>query len=94
MKRAVWSVVFFAMLGCSNATPGSGADDAAAQGGASAVSSGGVTATGGAGTAGEQYGFPFSTGTGATPQPLTWTEDWGPTESDPLACPTGSNKFC
>jgi hypothetical protein len=187
MKRAVWSVVFFAMLGCSNATPGSGADDAAAQGGASAVSSGGVTATGGAaatggvsatggsragrggaaggaspsggtpstggaGTAGgatsgtsgvptiagcnifpadnpwnldisgyplnpnsasylanmspstafhpdwgtvtEEYGIPFSTGTGAPPQPLTWTEDWGATESDPLSCPTGSNKFC
>jgi hypothetical protein len=152
MKQAVCSVVFFVLLGCSNATPGSGADDAAAQGGASGVSSGGVTATGGAGTAGgapsgtagvptiagcnifpadnpwnvdisgyplnpnsasyianmspstsfhpdwgtvtEQYGFPFSTGTGATPQPLTWTEDWGATESDPLPCPTGSNKFC
>ena len=234
MKRAVWSVVFFALLGCSNTTPGNGSDDAAAQGGASGVSSGGVTATGGAaatggvgatsgssagrggaaggasprggtpstggspatggaaatggvgatggssagrgdaaggasprggtpstggaGTAGgvsgsggatsgiagvptiagcnifpadnpwnldisgyplnpnsasyianmspstafhpdwgtvtEEYGIPFSTGTGATPQPLTWTEDWGTTESDPLPCPTGSNKFC
>jgi hypothetical protein len=46
------------------------------------------------GTVTDQYGMPFSTGTGATPQPLTWTANWGPTESDPLPCPTGSNKFC
>jgi hypothetical protein len=37
------------------------------------------------------YGIPFTFGTGATPQPMTWTEDWG---SDPLPCPTGTNKFC
>jgi hypothetical protein len=46
------------------------------------------------GTVTEEYGIPFSTGTGAPPQPLTWTEDWGLTESDPLPCPTGSNKCC
>jgi hypothetical protein len=46
------------------------------------------------GTVTDQYGMPFSTGTGATPQPLTWNASWGATESDPLACPTGSNKFC
>jgi len=56
MKRAVWSVVFFALLGCSNATPGSESDDATAQGGASGVSSGGVAAIGGAGTAGGASG--------------------------------------
>ena len=46
------------------------------------------------GTVTEQYGFPFTTGTGAAPQPVTWTADWGPTESDQLPCPTGTNKFC
>jgi hypothetical protein len=39
------------------------------------------------GTVTDEYGIPFSTGTGATPQPLTWTEDWGATESDPLPVP-------
>jgi len=42
----------------------------------------------------DEYGIPFSSGTGATPQPITWTADWGPTESDPLPCPTGGNQFC
>ena len=46
------------------------------------------------GTVTDQYGMPFSTGTGATPQPLTWNASWGSTESDQLPCPTGSNKFC
>ena len=46
------------------------------------------------GTMTDAYGFPFSSGTGATPQPITWTASWGPTESDPLPCPTGSNQFC
>ena len=40
------------------------------------------------------YGIPFSSGTGATPQPLTWTESWGATESDTNPCPTGGNQFC
>ena len=40
------------------------------------------------------YGMPFGSGSGATPQPMTWTASWGPTESDVLPCPTGSNKFC
>ena len=40
------------------------------------------------------YGIPFSSGTGAAPQPMTWTESWGSTESDMLPCATGSNKFC
>jgi hypothetical protein len=46
------------------------------------------------GTVTEQYGIPFSTGTGATPQPLTWTADWGSSESDPLPCSTGGSQFC
>jgi hypothetical protein len=46
------------------------------------------------GTVTDAYGFPFSSGTGATPQPITWNASWGPTESDPLPCPTGSNQFC
>jgi hypothetical protein len=46
------------------------------------------------GTVSDTYGIPFSSGTGATPQPLTWTESWGTTDSDPLACPSGTNKFC
>ena len=46
------------------------------------------------GTVTDAYGFPFTSGTGATPQPITWTASWGPTESDPLPCPTGSNQFC
>ncbi len=46
------------------------------------------------GTVTEEYGIPFLTGTGATPQPMTWNEDWGATESDPLPCTTGSNQFC
>ncbi len=46
------------------------------------------------GTVSDGYGFPFSSGTGATPEPITWTADWGPTESDKLPCPTGGNQFC
>jgi hypothetical protein len=46
------------------------------------------------GTVTDHYGIPFATGTGATPQPIKWTESWGATESDPLPCPPGTNKFC
>ena len=46
------------------------------------------------GTVTDEYGIPFSTGTGATPQPMTWNVDYGATESDQLPCATGSNKFC
>jgi len=46
------------------------------------------------GTLSDGYGFPFTSGTGATPEPMTWTASWGPSESDPLPCPTGSNPFC
>ncbi|MGA7742928.1 MAG: hypothetical protein ABSF35_04610 [Polyangia bacterium] len=46
------------------------------------------------GTVTEEYGIPFSTGTGATPQPMTWNVDYGATESDKLPCPTGTNQFC
>lgn len=42
----------------------------------------------------DYYGIPFSSGTGATPQPLTWSADWGATESDTDPCPTGTNQFC
>jgi hypothetical protein len=46
------------------------------------------------GTMTDGYGIPFASGTGATPQPITWTASWGPRESDPLPCPTGGNQFC
>ena len=46
------------------------------------------------GTVSDGYGFPFTSGIGATPQPITWTESWGASESDPLPCPTGSDRFC
>ncbi len=42
----------------------------------------------------DHYGIPFSSGTGATPQPMTWTETWGAAESDPNPCPSGTNQFC
>jgi hypothetical protein len=46
------------------------------------------------GTVTDEYGIPFSTGTGAAPQPMTWNVDYGATESDPLPCASGGNKFC
>ena len=46
------------------------------------------------GTVTDEYGIPFATGTGATPQPMTWNVDYGATESDKLPCPTGTNQFC
>ena len=46
------------------------------------------------GTMTDHYGIPFGSGTGNPPQPMTWTESWGPTDSDELPCPTGTNKFC
>jgi len=46
------------------------------------------------GTVTDEYGIPFSTGTGATPQPMTWNVDYGATDSDPLPCASGGNKFC
>jgi hypothetical protein len=46
------------------------------------------------GTVSDGYGFPFMAGTGATPLPVTWTESWGNSESDPSPCPSGSNRFC
>ena len=46
------------------------------------------------GTVTDHYGIPYSSGTGATPQPITWTTSWGPQESDKLPCPTGTNQFC
>lgn len=46
------------------------------------------------GTVSDGYGFPFTSGTGAVLQPLTWTESWGATESDPLSCPSGGGQFC
>ncbi len=46
------------------------------------------------GTVSEGYGFPFSLGTGATPQPITWSASWGSTDSEKLPCPTGTNQFC
>ena len=46
------------------------------------------------GTMTDNYGIPYSSGTGATPQPITWTTTYGPRESDMLPCPTGTNQFC
>ena len=46
------------------------------------------------GTVSDGYGFPFASGTGAAPQPITWTASWGATESDKLPCPTGAGQFC
>jgi hypothetical protein len=40
------------------------------------------------------YGIPFSSGAGAPPQPMTWTNGWGADESDPRPCPNGGGKFC
>ncbi len=40
------------------------------------------------------YGIPFSSGTGATPQPMTWSASWGASESDTDLCPSGTNQFC
>jgi hypothetical protein len=46
------------------------------------------------GTVTEEYGIPYSMGTGAAPQPITWTQSYGSTESDRLPCATGGNLFC
>jgi hypothetical protein len=46
------------------------------------------------GTMTDFYGIPIVAGTGAQPQPITWTTSWGNSESDMLPCPTGTNKFC
>jgi hypothetical protein len=45
------------------------------------------------GTVTQQYGIPFATGAGASPQPIKWTTSWGPTESDKVACASGG-QFC
>lgn len=45
------------------------------------------------GTVADQFGIPYTVGTGAPPQHLTWTAAWGPTESDKLACADGY-AFC
>ena len=47
------------------------------------------------GTYAQWYGIPINTGTGATAVKMTWTVNWGNTESDPLACANVSDgKFC
>jgi hypothetical protein len=46
------------------------------------------------GTMTDHYGIPYTSGTGATPQPITWTTDYGSTDSDKMPCPTGTNQFC
>jgi hypothetical protein len=46
------------------------------------------------GTMSDHYGFPFGSGTGNAPEPITWTASWGQSESDPLPCPTGGGQFC
>ncbi len=42
----------------------------------------------------DHYGIPFSSGTGATPQPITWSASWGTSESDTDPCPSGGGQFC
>lgn len=42
----------------------------------------------------DHYGIPFSSGTGATPQPITWSASWGASESDTNPCPSGTGQFC
>jgi len=42
----------------------------------------------------DHYGIPYSSGTGATPQPITWSASWGPGESDTNPCPSGTGQFC
>jgi len=46
------------------------------------------------GTYAENYGIPITAGPAGAPVPLTWTAKWGPTESDPLPCPSGGGNFC
>lgn len=41
------------------------------------------------GTFSEGYGIPYNVGTGAAPQKMTWSEKWGPTDSDKLPCSDG-----
>ena len=45
------------------------------------------------GTVADQYGIPYSLGTGAPPQHMTWTTSWGAAESDQIACSDGY-PFC
>ena len=43
----------------------------------------------------DNYGIPITTGAASTPVPITWSTSYGPTESDPLACPgAASGNFC
>jgi hypothetical protein len=42
----------------------------------------------------DHYGIPFSAGTGAPAVPITWSESWGESESDPLPCAAGGGQFC
>jgi hypothetical protein len=42
----------------------------------------------------DHYGIPFSSGSGAALQPVTWSASWGASESDPNPCPTGGGQFC
>ena len=42
----------------------------------------------------DHYGIPFSSGTGAPAQPMTWSTSWGSGESDTKPCATGNNQYC
>ena len=44
------------------------------------------------GTATDNYGIPITVGKAAAPALITWNTSYGPNESDPLTCSTGS--FC
>jgi len=45
------------------------------------------------GTMTDNYGLPIVVGKASTPVPITFNTTYGPRESDPLPCPSGSN-FC
>ena len=45
------------------------------------------------GSVADQYGIPYTIGTGAAPVKMTWTASWGISDSDKLKCADGSD-FC
>jgi hypothetical protein len=46
------------------------------------------------GTVTDNYGIPITVGNASAPAPITFHTDYGPKESDKLACPSGGGQFC
>jgi hypothetical protein len=46
------------------------------------------------GTFGDEYGIPITTGKEGAPQKLSFNTNYGPKESDKLACASGGGDFC